>query len=118
MQAGKLPLELLSELLSKVEITDPRVALGPSPGEDAALIDFGDRYLVASRCSSASPNSPIHRAYGPPFSPSSWATSSGKSVRSPTETASGCAEIIWLTSVDPERGIPTTKTGLFERDPR
>ena len=47
MQAGKLPLELLSQLLSKVDISDPRVVLGPSPGEDAALIDFGDRYLVA-----------------------------------------------------------------------
>ena len=47
MQAGKLPLELLSQLLGKVEISDPRVFLGPRPGEDAALIDFGDRYLVA-----------------------------------------------------------------------
>jgi hydrogenase expression/formation protein HypE len=47
MQAGKLPLELLSELLGKIEIKDPRVALGAKPGEDAALIDFGDRYLVA-----------------------------------------------------------------------
>ncbi len=47
MKAGKLPPELLSELLDGVEIEDPRVALGPRPGEDAALIDFGDRYLVA-----------------------------------------------------------------------
>jgi len=47
LKAGKLPLELLGELLSKVQISDPRVALGPKPGEDAALIDFGDRYLVA-----------------------------------------------------------------------
>ncbi len=47
MKAGKLPLELLTELLGKVKITDPRVALGPKPGEDAALIDMGDRYLVA-----------------------------------------------------------------------
>ena len=46
MQAGKLPLELLSELLEKVQINDPRVVLGPRVGEDAALIDFGDRYLV------------------------------------------------------------------------
>ena len=46
MQAGKLPLEFLSELLGRIEITDPRVVLGPRPGEDAALIDFGDRYLV------------------------------------------------------------------------
>lgn len=47
MQAGKLPLELLTQLLSKVAVNDPRVVLGPSPGEDAALIDFGDKYLVA-----------------------------------------------------------------------
>ena len=43
MKAGKLPLDLLSELLSEVRTDDPRVALGPKPGEDAALIDFGDR---------------------------------------------------------------------------
>ena len=47
MQAGKLPVELLSQLLAKVDVNDPRVFLGPKPGEDAALIDFGDRYLVA-----------------------------------------------------------------------
>ena len=47
MQAGKLPLELLSEMLGRLEVRDPRVVLGPRPGEDAALIDFGDRYLVA-----------------------------------------------------------------------
>ena len=47
MQAGKLPLEMLTGLLDQVEATDPRVVLGPKPGEDAAVIDFGDRYLVA-----------------------------------------------------------------------
>ncbi len=47
MKAGKLPLELLTELLGRVKIADPRVVLGPKPGEDAALIDMGDRYLVA-----------------------------------------------------------------------
>ena len=47
MQAGKLPLELLTELLGRIDISDPRVVVGPRPGEDAALIDFGDRYLVA-----------------------------------------------------------------------
>ena len=46
LKAGKLPLELLDDLLSGIEITDPRVVLGPKVGEDAALIDFGDRYLV------------------------------------------------------------------------
>ena len=47
MQAGKLPLEFLSQLLGRIKTTDPRVVLGPRPGEDAALIDFGDRYLVS-----------------------------------------------------------------------
>ena len=47
MKSGKLPLAMLTRLLSEVKIKDRRVALGPSPGEDAALIDFGDRYLVA-----------------------------------------------------------------------
>ena len=46
LKAGKLPLGLLDDLLSGIEITDPRVVLGPKAGEDAALIDFGDRYLV------------------------------------------------------------------------
>ena len=48
MKAGKLPLGLLSKLLAEVNIEDPRVVLGPRPGEDAALIDCGDRYLVAA----------------------------------------------------------------------
>ena len=47
MQAGKLPVELLTKLLDKVDLRDPRVVLGPRPGEDAALIDIGDNYLVA-----------------------------------------------------------------------
>ena len=48
MQAGKLPFDLLSEILGRVDVRDPRVVLGPKPGEDAALIDFGDRYLVGT----------------------------------------------------------------------
>jgi hydrogenase maturation factor len=47
MQAGKLPLDLLTRLLGKIDVRDPRVFLGAKTGEDAALIDFGDRYLVA-----------------------------------------------------------------------
>ena len=47
LQAGKLPHRLLAELLGELDITDPRVVLGPKIGEDAALIDVGDRYLVA-----------------------------------------------------------------------
>ncbi len=47
LEAGKLPLDMLSRLLRKIDRRDPRVVLGPKAGEDAALIDFGDRYLVA-----------------------------------------------------------------------
>lgn len=43
---GKLPAALLADLLGTVP-TDPRVILGPRPGEDAAVIDMGDRYLIA-----------------------------------------------------------------------
>lgn len=47
MQAGKLPIDVLGRMLDCVDLSDPRVVLGPQPGEDAALIDFGDRFLVA-----------------------------------------------------------------------
>lgn len=43
---GKLPPELLAELLRELP-SDPRVILGPRPGEDAAVIEMPDRYLVA-----------------------------------------------------------------------
>jgi len=45
---GKLSSSMLEELLNAhFPSTDPRVAVGPMIGEDAAVIDFGDRYLVA-----------------------------------------------------------------------
>lgn len=44
---GKLPNAVLAELLAKVEIRDPRVVVGPGIGLDAAVIDIGERYLVA-----------------------------------------------------------------------
>ncbi|HOQ28727.1 MAG TPA: AIR synthase related protein, partial [Armatimonadota bacterium] len=47
MEVGKLPAELLARLLSRHPVTDPRVLVGPAPGEDAAAIDMGDRVLVA-----------------------------------------------------------------------
>ena len=47
VKAGKLPLDLLSRLLAGIPQDDPRVVVGPRAGEDAALIDFGDRYLAA-----------------------------------------------------------------------
>jgi thiamin-phosphate kinase len=44
---GKLDFPILSRLLKKHEIIlDPRVVLGPKLGEDAAVIEFPDRYLV------------------------------------------------------------------------
>jgi hydrogenase expression/formation protein HypE len=46
-RVGKLPIALLDELLSAIGKKDPRVIVGPKVGEDAAVIDFGDRYLVA-----------------------------------------------------------------------
>ena len=48
MRAGKLPVDLLFSLLDGLGVSDPRVVLGPRAGEDAALIDMGDRYLVAT----------------------------------------------------------------------
>jgi len=45
---GKLKHDYLSQLLSKIEISDSRVILGSRIGEDAAVIDIpGENYLVA-----------------------------------------------------------------------
>ncbi len=44
---GKLPPELLKDLLNRFSTSDKRVVVGPGIGEDAAIIDMGDRYLVA-----------------------------------------------------------------------
>lgn len=45
---GKLPQADLVDLLKHtIGAPDPRVVLGPGLGRDAAVIDFGDRYLVA-----------------------------------------------------------------------
>lgn len=43
---GKLPANLLAELLSKAPVTDNRVLFGPKPGFDCAVIILADRYLV------------------------------------------------------------------------
>jgi hydrogenase maturation factor len=45
---GKLPPDLLAHLLGRVPVADPRVTVGPRPGVDAAVLDLGDRYLVAT----------------------------------------------------------------------
>ena len=47
LPVGKLPHEFLGRMLSTYTEEDPRVIVGPRVGEDATVIDFGDRYLVA-----------------------------------------------------------------------
>jgi hydrogenase maturation factor len=42
-----LPAAHLARLLDQVSSSDPRVIVGPKVGEDAAVIDVGERYLVA-----------------------------------------------------------------------
>lgn len=45
---GKLPADLLAGLLATNPTDDPRVIVGPRPGEDAAVLDVGgSHYLVA-----------------------------------------------------------------------
>lgn len=43
---GKLPLPALQRLLRYRGAADRRVVLGPAVGEDAAVIDLGDQYLI------------------------------------------------------------------------
>ena len=45
---GKLPGDLLQAILDKHAPRDSRVVVGPRVGEDAAVIDVGDRYLVVT----------------------------------------------------------------------
>ena len=47
LPTGKLPSQLLRELLTRYATNDPRVIVGPGIGQDAAIIDMGDRLLVA-----------------------------------------------------------------------
>ena len=48
LPVGKLPAQLLQRLFTKYVAADPRVVVGPQVGEDAAVLDMGDRYLVAT----------------------------------------------------------------------
>jgi hydrogenase maturation factor len=48
LPVGKLPLEYLRSLLGHLPKHDPRLLVGPQIGEDAAVIDAGDRYLVVT----------------------------------------------------------------------
>lgn len=48
LPTGKLPPQLLQRLLHTHAPDDPRVIVGPAVGEDAAVLDMGDRYLVVT----------------------------------------------------------------------
>jgi len=47
LSVGKLPTALLSRFIDKIKIEDKQVILGPSIGEDVAVIKLGDKLLVA-----------------------------------------------------------------------
>lgn len=47
LPVGKLPANLLEDLLRRYAGRDPRVLVGPGIGRDAAVIEMGDRCLVA-----------------------------------------------------------------------
>ncbi len=46
LPVGKLPAGTLQAILDRHAVKDPRVIVGPRVGEDAAVIDMGDRYLL------------------------------------------------------------------------
>lgn len=46
LHTGKLPLEILQRLLADYTGTDERLVAGPRVGEDVAVVDMGDRYMV------------------------------------------------------------------------
>jgi len=48
LPVGKLRADALRAIFDKLAPRDPRVIVGPRVGEDAAVIDLGDRYLVAT----------------------------------------------------------------------
>lgn len=45
---GKLPTPWLGRMLDLLPRADPRLTVGPAPGEDAAVIEFDDRALVVT----------------------------------------------------------------------
>jgi hydrogenase expression/formation protein HypE len=46
LETGKLPMDLLAALLARYGGQDERLVVGPRVGEDAAVLDMGQRYLV------------------------------------------------------------------------
>ena len=47
LPVGKLSIVHLESLLASVKVGDPRVVVGARVGEDAAVLDFGKKYLIA-----------------------------------------------------------------------
>jgi hydrogenase expression/formation protein HypE len=47
LEAGKLPADLLAQLLARLPHPDASIVVGPAPGEDAAIIDTGGPELLA-----------------------------------------------------------------------
>lgn len=48
LPSGKLKFDLLDSILKRFKNRDPKVIVGPTVGEDAAVIDMGDKYLIAT----------------------------------------------------------------------
>jgi len=48
LPVGKLPQDILAGMLKAYTSLDSRVVVGPSIGEDAAVVDMGDRYLIVT----------------------------------------------------------------------
>jgi hydrogenase expression/formation protein HypE len=48
LPVGKLPADILKRLIGLYTSTDHGVVIGPSIGEDAAAVDFGDSYLLVT----------------------------------------------------------------------
>ena len=48
LDLGKFPAEFIERILAANPVADPRVLIGPKVGEDAAVLDMGDRLLVAT----------------------------------------------------------------------
>lgn len=46
LTSGKLPIELLKQCISRHGALDPAVIIGPRFGEDCAVIDLGEQYLI------------------------------------------------------------------------
>jgi hydrogenase expression/formation protein HypE len=46
LQTGKLQSAYLRDLLGKIDIPDERVIIGPGIGDDAAVLDMGDHFLI------------------------------------------------------------------------